>query len=578
MLLRSVLAKTGMCRFPQTFSSVIPSMSGKPNINASLFSTDVKNSKTMGLDKKYGIWAPSAVHHNLSYPELFKHEVNNREGTVVKAKYGDTFAIDTGKFTGRSPSDKWIVKNIGSESDENIWWGSVNQPTTPEVFESLEKIAVNHFNTLDECYVFDGYCGANPTSQKRVRFIHEMAWQQHFVTNMFIRPETREEIENFEPDFTIINACSRSNINWHAHGLNSDVAIAFNIEKRLAVILGTWYGGENKKGIFSLMNYWLPLEKIMAMHCSANVGKDGDTALFFGLSGTGKTTLSADPERKLIGDDEHGWDDDGIFNFEGGCYAKTINLLEKNEPEIYQAIRKDALLENVSTVPTGEPDYADTSKTENGRVSYPIYHIDNWHEPQMADHPKKIIFLTCDAFGVLPPVSSLTPEQAMYHFLSGYTAKVAGTERGITEPQATFSACFGAAFLTLHPTRYADLLKEKMQKHKSQAYLVNTGWVGGQYGVGERISIDHTRLCINSILDGTINQVETRPHRIFNFDVPIYLPGLEHKICNPVAAWENKEEYYKQANELAVMFQDNFKQYTGEGFTDYTEHGPTVYA
>ena len=482
----------------------------------------------------------------------------------------------TRKFTGRSPNDKWIVKNIGSESDKNIWWGKINQPTTPEVFDNLLNTAVNHFNNLDECYVFDGYCGANPSSQKRVRFIHELAWQQHFVTNMFITPKTREELKGFQPDFTIINACSKTNNNWKSDGLNSDVAIAFNIEKRLAVILGTWYGGENKKGIFSLMNYWLPLENIMAMHCSANVGKDGDTALFFGLSGTGKTTLSADPERKLIGDDEHGWDDDGIFNFEGGCYAKTINLKEENEPEIYRAIKTDALLENVYLNNDNTPDYDNVSKTQNGRVSYPIYHIDNWHEPQMAGHPEKIIFLTCDAFGVLPPVSCLSPEQAMYHFLSGYTAKVAGTERGVTEPEATFSACFGAAFLTLHPTRYADLLKEKMMKHDSKAYLVNTGWVGGPYGVGERISIKHTRKCISAILDGTINRTETQKHQIFNFNVPLYLPGLEHKICNPVAAWENSEEYYKQANKLASMFQENFVKYTGDGLTDYTEYGPTL--
>ena len=342
----------------------------------------------------------------------------------------------------------------------------------------------------------------NPTSQKKVRFVHELAWQQHFVTNMFIRPETRQEIQNFDPDFTIINACSVENKDWKKQGLNSEVAIAVNIERKIAVILGTWYGGENKKGIFSLMNYWLPLENIMSMHCSANVDKNGDSALFFGLSGTGKTTLSADPERNLIGDDEHGWDDDGIFNLEGGCYAKTINLSEENEPDIYKAIKEDALLENVHQNDDKTPDYYNTSKTENGRVSYPIYHIDNWHKPQMADHPKKIIFLTCDAFGVLPPVSILSREQAMYHFLSGYTAKVAGTERGVTEPEATFSACFGAAFLTLHPTRYADLLKEKMKKHNSSAYLVNTGWIGGPYGVGERISIKKTRACINSILDG----------------------------------------------------------------------------
>ena len=393
---------------------------------------------------------------------------------------------------------------------------------------------------------------------------------------MFIRPKTREELNNFEPDFTIINACSKTNEEWKKHNLNSDVAIAFNIEKRVAVILGTWYGGENKKGIFSLMNYWLPLDGIMSMHCSANVGKEGDTALFFGLSGTGKTTLSADPNRKLIGDDEHGWDDDGIFNFEGGCYAKTINLSEENEPDIYRAIKRDALLENVYQNEDGTPDYFNTSITENGRVSYPIYHIDNWHEPQMGDHPKNIIFLTCDAFGVLPPVSKLSSGNAMYHFLSGYTAKVAGTERGITEPQATFSACFGAAFLTLHPTKYAELLKEKLELHDSTAFLVNTGWTGGAYGVGERMSIKQTRACINSILDGSIHKQEMRKDTLFNFEVPIELDGVPKNVCNPRKAWEDKELYDKQSIELAKMFRDNYLQYTGEGIPDYTEFGPQI--
>ena len=523
-----------------------------------------------------GIHNPETIHHNLSYPELFEHEKRNNEGVVVKAEYGDTFAVDTGKFTGRSPGDKWVVKNEGSESDKNLWWGSVNQPTTPEVFDDLMAKAVSRFNTLDECYVFDGYCGANPKSQKNVRFVHELAWQQHFVSNMFIRPKTREELVGFKPDFTIINACSEVNDDWEKHGLNSEVAIAFNIEKQVAVILGTWYGGENKKGIFGLMNYWLPLEGHMTMHCSANVGKDGDSALFFGLSGTGKTTLSADPERFLIGDDEHGWDDDGIFNFEGGCYAKTIDLTEKNEPEIYRAIKTDALLENVAVDGDGNVDYFDTSKTQNGRVSYPIYHIENWHEPQMAGHPNSVIFLTCDAFGVLPPVSKLSSGQAMYHFLSGYTAKVAGTERGVTEPTATFSACFGAAFLTLHPTRYADLLQEKLEKHGANAYLVNTGWTGGAYGVGERMSIKGTRACIDAILDGSINDAEFTEDPIFGFDVPRELPGVDASVCNPRDAWEDKGAYDEQARMLAGMFRDNFVQYTGPGVTDYTEHGPKL--
>eukprot|EP00557_Chaetoceros_sp_GSL56_P003143 CAMPEP_0176494422 /NCGR_PEP_ID=MMETSP0200_2-20121128/10086_1 /TAXON_ID=947934 /ORGANISM="Chaetoceros sp., Strain GSL56" /LENGTH=552 /DNA_ID=CAMNT_0017892175 /DNA_START=183 /DNA_END=1839 /DNA_ORIENTATION=- len=422
-----------------------------------------------------GIKGPTTLYHNLTFEELHQHEIANGEGEIAYTKYGKTFTVDTGKFTGRSPKDKWIVLNKGSESEGNIDWGAVNKPTTPEVFDELYEKAVKYFSSKEKAYVFDCFCGANPKTQKKIRFVHEMAWQQHFVTNMFIRPETRDQIEDFEPDFTVINACSQVDEDWERHGLNSEVAVVFNIEKKCAVIFGTWYGGENKKGIFSLMNYWLPTndppsfqeEKdlisiifitiilkgifslmnywlptndppVLPMHCSANVGEDGDTALFFGLSGTGKTTLSADPNRALIGDDEHGWDDDGIFNFEGGCYAKTINLSEETEPDIYRAIKTDAMLENVKLVQDEDgiqiPDFFDVSKTQNGRVSYPIFHIDGYHKPQMAGHPQNIIFLTCDAFGVLPPVSKLTPGQAMYHFISGYTAKVAGTERGITEP------------------------------------------------------------------------------------------------------------------------------------------------
>jgi ATP-dependent phosphoenolpyruvate carboxykinase len=532
----------------------------------------------IGIDQ-WGITNPTTIHHNLSYPELFEHEKNNNEGKVVKAEYGDTFSVDTGKFTGRSPGDKWIVKNVGSESEENLWWGDVNKPTTPEVFDDLFDKAIAHFNTLDKAYVFDGFCGANPKSQKRVRFVHELAWQQHFVRNMFIRPddESSDALGKLdEPDFTIINACAEVNEEWEKHNLNSEVAIAFNIEKKVAVILGTWYGGENKKGIFGLMNYWLPMEGNMTMHCSANVGKEGDSALFFGLSGTGKTTLSADPARNLIGDDEHGWDEDGIFNFEGGCYAKTIDLTEDNEPEIYRAITTDALLENVWVNDDGTPDYNNVSKTQNGRVSYPIYHIDNWEKEQMAGHPQNIIFLTCDAFGVLPPVSKLSTEQAMYHFLSGYTSKVAGTERGIDEPTPTFSACFGAAFLTLHPTRYADLLKEKMDTHGSTAYLVNTGWTGGPDGPGSRMSIKGTRACIDAILDGSIADCEFRNDEIFGFDVPLELPGVAADVCDPRLAWSDKNaiSYEDQANKLSGMFKENFVKYTEGDVTDYTTYGP----
>ena len=524
----------------------------------------------------YGIHSPKKVFHNLSYSELFDHEKQNKEGEVLQCKYGETFLVDTGKFTGRSPQDKWIVKNIGTESDKNIWWGETNRPISSSVFNGLNKTAINHFNTLDKCYVFDGYCGASLDSRKNVRFIHELAWQQHFVSNMFIKPETDEELTNFTPDFTIINACSETNKNWEKDGLNSEVAIAFNIEEKLAIILGTWYGGENKKGIFSLMNYWLTLENILSMHCSANVGKQGDTALFFGLSGTGKTTLSADPSRYLIGDDEHGWDDSGIFNLEGGCYAKTIDLTEETEPEIYKAIKTDALLENVSYTSNLIPDYGNTEKTQNGRVSYPIEHISNWHKPQISGHPDNIIFLTCDAFGVLPPVSKLSIEQSMYHFLNGYTCKIAGTERGVTEPQAVFSACFGEPFLTLHPFKYAELLKEKLEKHNSNVYLVNTGWSGGPYGIGSRMSIADTRKCINSIFTGEIEKAHFNKDSVFGFEVPVELPGLGTDVCVPINSWDNIEEYYNYKNKLASMFIDNYKKYTGDGIPDYSDSGPKI--
>ena len=532
--------------------------------------------------KKLGITNKQKIYYNLSYKDLYKHEIRNKEGIIYNTKHGNVFGIDTGKFTGRSPKDKWIVKNIGEESEKNIWWGNVNQAIEPKIFDDLLNKSINHFNNLDSFYLFDGYCGSNKNSQKKVRFIHEMAWQQHFVTNMFITTNRYSSMHSIQhkpfddPDFTIINACSIVNDKWQEENLNSETAIAFNIEKKIAIILGTWYGGENKKGIFSLMNYWLPLEGIMSMHCSANVGKKGDTALFFGLSGTGKTTLSADPKRYLIGDDEHGWDDNGIFNFEGGCYAKTINLTEENEPDIYKAIKKNALLENVYINDDNSPDYFNTSKTENGRVSYPIDHISNWYKPQQTSHPNNIIFLTCDAFGVLPPVAKLSNEEAMYYFLSGYTAKVAGTERGISEPQATFSACFGEAFLTLHPTKYADLLKKKIEKHNCNVYLVNTGWSGGEYGVGERISIKDTRYCIDSILDNSINNSIFFKDKIFGFEVPIKLPNISRQVCNPREAWKDKCDYDKKAMILAKMFIDNYSKYINVNYTDYSIYGPKL--
>jgi len=529
----------------------------------------------VGTDK-VGVSEVYTIYRNLSYPELHKHEVANMEGRVAKCKYGDTFAVDTGVFTGRSPGDKWTVANPGSESEKNLWWGPVNRQMKPELFDRLFKRAIAYFNTLEHMYVCDVYCGANPSTRIKVRYLHELAWQQHFVTNMFIRPETKAELENWDADFTVVNACALTHNSWKAHQMNSEVNVAFNLEKKCAVIFGTWYGGENKKGIFALMNYLLPMKGIMTMHCSANVGPKGDSALFFGLSGTGKTTLSADPSRFLIGDDEHGWDDDGIFNLEGGCYAKTINLSEDNEPEIYRAVKTDALLENITLKDDGSVDYADVSKTQNGRVSYPIYHIPNYHTPQIAGHPDNIIFLTADAFGVLPPVSKLSGGQAMYQFLSGYTAKVAGTERGITEPTATFSACFGAAFLTLHPTRYADLLQKKFDTHGSTAYLVNTGWTGGAYGVGKRMSIKATRACINAILDGSIKNAEFTADPVFGFDIPKSLPGVESKVLNPRDAWEDKDAYDKTRDKLARLYCMNFENYAGVGDVDYTQFGPKV--
>ena len=534
--------------------------------------SSIKTCASVGIDS-LGITGPSTIFHNQSYAEMAEHEKRNNDGVFTTT---GAINVDTGKFTGRSPGDKWIVKNDDAESSKNLWWGDINQAIDASVFDDLYDQAIEHYNTLDECFVFDGYCGANPKSRKNVRFVHELAWSHHFVTNMFIRPETAAELDGFEPDFTVINACSQVNEQWKKHNLNSEVAVAFNVEKKVAVIFGTWYGGENKKGIFSMMNYWLPLENIMAMHCSANVGKDGDSALFFGLSGTGKTTLSADPNRYLIGDDEHGWDEDGIFNFEGGCYAKTIDLTEENEPEIYRAIRPDAMLENVWLDDDGTPDYFNTSKTQNGRVSYPIYHIDNWLPEQMATHPDNILFLTCDAFGVLPPVARLSPGQAMYHFLSGYTAKVAGTERGITEPVPNFSPCFGAAFLTLHPTKYADLFQEKLETHSSRPFLVNTGWTGGAYGTGERMSIKATRACVDAILNGSINDADFVVDPVFGFEVPTALEGVPSDVCDPRQAWADKDAYDAQRAELAGMFKENFVKYTEPGMTDYSEFGPNV--
>lgn len=521
----------------------------------------------LGLNK-IGLTDIPTVHRNLTYDEIAVAEKERGEGEWTA---NGTCNVETGKFTGRSPNDKWIVAQAPSEGD--VWWGPVNRSITKDVFEDLYGQVIEHYKTAKEAFVFDGYCGASPDSRRNVRIVTELAWQHHFCTNMFIRPKSLDEVADFAPDFTIINACKVENPRWKEHGLNSEVFVAFNIEDRVAVIGGTWYGGEMKKGIFSMMNFWLPLNGIMPMHCSANTGPDGDTALFFGLSGTGKTTLSADPKRGLIGDDEHGWDESGIFNFEGGCYAKTIDLSAEKEPEVYNAIKTNALLENVILNDDKTPDFTDRSKTENCRVSYPLEHIPNHVPDGMGGHPENIIFLTADAYGVLPPVSVLSPEQAMYHFLSGYTAKVAGTERGVTEPSATFSACFGAAFMTLHPSRYADLLREKINKHGSKVYLVNTGWTGGAYGTGNRIDIPTTRACIDAILNHSIRDVSTTTHPVFQVEVPTSLPGVDPKILDPRSTWSDGDAYDAQANKLAGMFIENYKQYI-DGGMDLSEFGP----
>jgi phosphoenolpyruvate carboxykinase (ATP) len=488
------------------------------------------------IENSLGLENVGRISRNSDIETLIDDAVKN-EGARISST--GALMIDTGIFTGRSPKDKFFVNQ--DPSNKYIAWGDVNAPISKEIYDELLENSKKQLSGKD-LYITDVYCGASTDSRKSVRFITEVAWQAHFVQNMFIVP-SKEELENFEPDFVVYNSCKTTDKEWEKHGLNSEVYVAFNVEENQAIIGGTWYAGEMKKGIFSMMNYWLPLEGKMAMHCSANVGKDGDTALFFGLSGTGKTTLSTDPHRALIGDDEHGWDDNGVFNFEGGCYAKVINLDPKSEPEIYGAIKKGAILENVVADEEGNVDYSNGSKTENTRVSYPINHIENFKEDMMAGHPKNIIFLSADAFGVLPPVSKLTKEQAMYYFLSGYTAKVAGTERGVTEPQATFSACFGEAFLPLHPTVYAELLGKKIDEHKVNVYLVNTGWTGGAYGVGSRMSIKNTRACINGILDGSIEKSEFDTLPLFNLSIPKTLDGVDTEVLNPRNTWEDKDAY-----------------------------------
>ena len=513
---------------------------------------------------KYGITGTVEIVHNPSYDVLFAEETKAGLEGFEKGQVTELGAVNvmTGIYTGRSPKDKFLVKDATSEN--TVWWTSEeykndNKPVTTETWNVLKDLAAKELSNK-KLFVVDGYCGANEATRLKVRFIMEVAWQAHFVTNMFIRP-SKEELESFEPDFVVYNASKAKVENYKELGLNSETAVVFNLTTKEQVILNTWYGGEMKKGMFSMMNYFNPLRGIASMHCSANTNMDEtESAIFFGLSGTGKTTLSTDPKRKLIGDDEHGWDNEGVFNYEGGCYAKVINLDKESEPDIYNAIKRDALLENVTVDAEGKINFADKSVTENTRVSYPIHHIENIVKPvSKGPHAKQVIFLSADAFGVLPPVSILNPEQAQYYFLSGFTAKLAGTERGITEPTPTFSACFGAAFLSLHPTKYAEELVKKMEMTGAKAYLVNTGWNGS----GKRISIKDTRGIIDAILDGSIDKAPTKVIPFFDFVVPTELPGVDPKILDPRDTYECACQWEEKAKDLAGRFIKNFAKFTG---------------
>ncbi|SEA13925.1 phosphoenolpyruvate carboxykinase (ATP) [Xylanibacter ruminicola] len=516
---------------------------------------------------QYGITGSTVIAHNPSYEELFKEETKAGLEGFDKGVNTELNAVNvmTGIYTGRSPKDKYIVKD--AQSEDKVWWTSEeykndNHPMSEEVWKQVKDIAIKELSNKN-LYVVDAFCGANEATRLAVRFIVEVAWQAHFVTNMFIQP-TAEELEKFEPNFVIYNASKAKVENYKELGLNSETCVAFNTTSREQCIINTWYGGEMKKGMFSMQNYYLPLQGIASMHCSANTDMEGkNTAIFFGLSGTGKTTLSTDPKRLLIGDDEHGWDDEGVFNLEGGCYAKVINLDKESEPDIYNAIRRNALLENVTVAEDGKIDFADKSVTENTRVSYPIDHIEKIAQKvngkSAGPDAKNVIFLSADAFGVLPPVSILTPEQTKYYFLSGFTAKLAGTERGITEPTPTFSACFGQAFLELHPTKYAEELVKKMEKSGAKAYLVNTGW----NGTGKRISIRDTRGIIDAILGGAILNAPTKKIPYFDFEVPTQLEGVDTNILDPRDTYANAAEWEEKAKDLAGRFIKNFKKYEG---------------
>ena len=514
---------------------------------------------------KYGITGVTEIVHNPSYDQLFAEETKPGLQGFEKGQVTDMGAVNvmTGVYTGRSPKDKFFVKDAVTEN--TIWWTSDeykndNKPISEKSWKVLKDIATDELSKK-RLFVVDTFCGANENSRLKIRFIMEVAWQAHFVTNMFIRPTAEELADYGEPDFVVLNASKAKVENYKELGLNSETAVVFNLTEKMQVIINTWYGGEMKKGMFSYMNYLLPLKGMASMHCSANTDlKGGNTAIFFGLSGTGKTTLSTDPKRLLIGDDEHGWDNDGVFNFEGGCYAKVINLDKDSEPDIWNAIKRDALLENVTVRADGSIDFADKSVTENTRVSYPIYHIENIVKPvSKGPAAEKVIFLSADAFGVLPPVSILTPEQTKYYFLSGFTAKLAGTERGITEPTPTFSACFGAAFLSLHPTKYGEELVKKMQASGAKAYLVNTGW----NGTGKRISIKDTRGIIDAIHDGSIDKAPTKKMPYFDFEIPTALPGVDPKILDPRDTYAEAAQWDAKAKDLAERFIKNFKKFEG---------------
>lgn len=538
----------------------------------------VNNGLTPQELEAYGISDVHDIVYNPSYDLLYQEELDPsltgyERGVLTNL---GAVAVDTGIFTGRSPKDKYIVRD--DTTRDTFWWADKgkgkndNKPLSPETWQHLKGLVTRQLSGK-RLFVVDAFCGANPDTRLSVRFITEVAWQAHFVKNMFIRPSD-EELAGFKPDFIVMNGAKCTNPQWKEQGLNSENFVAFNLTERMQLIGGTWYGGEMKKGLFSVMNYLLPQQGIASMHCSANRGEAGDVALFFGLSGTGKTTLSTDPLRQLIGDDEHGWDDEGVFNFEGGCYAKTINLDPHAEPDIYGAIRRNALLENVVVRADGSVDYADGSKTENTRVSYPLSHIDNIVKPvSRAGHPSKVIFLAADAFGVLPPVSRLTTEQMQYHFLSGFTSKLAGTERGITQPTPTFSACYGAAFLLLHPTQYASVLAAKMAASGAEAWLVNTGW----NGEGKRLSLRDTRNIISAILNGTTGELREETVPVFGLSIPQTVPGVDSALLDPRSGWSSADKWQEKAESLAQLFMDNFRQYSDtEAGARLALAGPTL--